>query len=238
MVKIEKILLGSVIFLDLVLVGVDKCLATPTGLNNIPTADVAPENILVLQQFSTYADNKLPVHSLGAKFGLGEFQLGGFVQGIEIGVDGQFASTTKPRAATAGQAKYRLELIKETTALGIGIANITGEKHQDLFPYVVLSHNFRLFRLHAGYKWPTDNQGGFWGIDVPLKQLVTQDITLRTDLIHFNDRRHVLGSLGFIWVLPWNFLLESWVSLPSNGDKRAFTLKFDYVIDFPKLFGR
>ena len=219
-------------------VGLNESWSTPTGLNNIPTADVAPFNVLVLQQFSTYADEKSPVHFLGVKFGVADFELGGFAQGMEVGVDGQFGPTTKPRVATAGQAKYRLELIKGTTAAGIGIANITGEKHQDLFPYAVLSHDFGSFRFHGGYKWPTDDQGGFWGIDVPLKKLLGHDITLRTDLIHIQDRRHVLGSMGFIAALPWNFLLEAWGSFPSDGDTRSFTLKFDYVIDFPKLFGR
>ena len=237
MVVIRRSLVVLAIVVFFTLVGVDECWSTPSGLNNIPTADVAPANVLVLQQFSTYADDKLPSHSLGAKFGLPQFELVGFTQGVEVGVDGQFGPTSKPRAATAGQAKYRLELIKGTAA-AIGVANITGEKHQDLFPYAVLSHDFGPLRFHGGYKWVTDNQGGFWGIDIPLKKLLVQDITLRTDLIHIQDRQHVLGSIGFIWSLPWNFLLESWVSFPSDGDKRAVTIKFDYVVDFNKILGR
>lgn len=151
-------------------VGLNESWSTPTGLNNIPTADVAPLNVLVLQQFSTYADERSPVHFLGARFGLADFQIAGFRQSLEVGGDGQFGPTSKP----AGQAKYRLELIKGTTATSVGVANITGEKHQDLFPYAVLSHDFGPLRVHAGYKWPTDDQGGLWCIDIPLKKFLVQ----------------------------------------------------------------
>ena len=43
--------------------------ATSTGLNNIPTADVVPENVLVFQFISDVAHNNGPVYTTGFKYG-------------------------------------------------------------------------------------------------------------------------------------------------------------------------
>jgi len=42
--------------------------ATATGLNNIPTADVVPEKVLVLQYYGNFASGAGPDHFLGFKY--------------------------------------------------------------------------------------------------------------------------------------------------------------------------
>ena len=55
--------------------------ATSTGLNNIPTADVVPENVLVFQYFSELGNDNVPDHFAGFKYGL--------MKNVEIGLDGR-----------------------------------------------------------------------------------------------------------------------------------------------------
>lgn len=46
--------------------------ATPSGLNNIPTADVTPANVLVIQQFSNSGSDQQSLYQFGFKYGLAE----------------------------------------------------------------------------------------------------------------------------------------------------------------------
>ena len=55
--------------------------ATSTGLNNIPTADVVPDKVLVFQYFSDFGTDNVPDHFVGFKYGL--------MNNIEIGLDGR-----------------------------------------------------------------------------------------------------------------------------------------------------
>jgi hypothetical protein len=47
-----------------------------------------------------------------------------------------------------------------------------------------------------------------------------------------NDRKDWLASAGFITTLPGPFLLESWVSFPSDGRDPITTVKLNLVIKF------
>jgi hypothetical protein len=40
------------------------------------------------------------------------------------------------------------------------------------------------------------------------------------------------GVLGALDRIARNMALESWVSLPSNGEKEVYTVKLNYVIKF------
>src|SRR5438876_7687736 len=44
--------------------------ASSSGLNNIPTADTAPNLTLVVQEYSTYGAQRRPDHIAGFKFGI------------------------------------------------------------------------------------------------------------------------------------------------------------------------
>ncbi len=74
----KKLLVYVVLFSFFVTVPV---WATSTGLNNIPTADVVPEKVLVFQYFGNIADDNKPDHFTGFKYGL--------MKNVEIGLDGR-----------------------------------------------------------------------------------------------------------------------------------------------------
>ena len=60
-----------------------------------------------------------------------------------------------------------------------------------------------------------------------------RDLTLRSDLIETNDQHDTTASVGFIYDLGKNFLVESWMSFPSeSGKEDTLTIKLNYVIKF------
>ena len=68
-----------------VLFAAQVCWATPSGLNNIPTADVVPEKTLVFQGFAEVGKDNKPDWFAGFKYGL--------IENLEVG--------SKPRLNTA-----------------------------------------------------------------------------------------------------------------------------------------
>jgi hypothetical protein len=198
--------------------------ATPTGLNNIPTTDVVPKDILVLQTWAVLADD------------------------AEVGLD--WKANHDPHGHVAFQAKYAFGLGDDAWKGVIGIANVSGEtQHQGhVFPYAATSYDLEAFRLHLGYTTQHDNEGVFAGADKTVSFL-DRDLTLRADAIQVNRRDDILYSAGFLYDLrppggeirpglkgAWdkltkNLLLESWVTAPSTGSA-SLTLKLNYVIEF------
>jgi hypothetical protein len=87
-------------------------------------------------------------------------------------------------------------------------------------------------RVHFGGTGQDNNEGFFGGIDKTFSFL-DRDLTLRSDIIQANDQHDTTTSVGFIYNLGNNFLLESWMSLPSeSGKEDVFTVKLNYVIKF------
>ena len=199
--------------------------ATATGLNNIPTADVVPEKVLVLQYYGNFANGAGPDHFLGFKYGP--------VENVEIGLDGRVFSTEGERDEfTAAQGKIRFELGQDL-AVAAGVANLGDRARAGReFPYAVLSGDFGFFRAHLGGTVQKDNEGFFGGIDKTIK-LFERDFTLRSDLIQVSDGDDIVASVGFLYDLGRNVLVESWVSFPSDSSQEdVFTMKFDFVVTF------
>lgn len=193
--------------------------ATPTGLNNIPTADVVPQNVLVLQGFSRFGAERKPSWFAGVKYGP--------AQNLEVGID----DTVGGLGASAGlvfQAKYRLPLA-EATAVALGAANLSGDtdRNGETFPYLAASHHFSTFNGHLGYSWQRNNRAWFVGGD----KAVGPRLTLRADWIQANDGRDSIASLGFISPVSPRWLVESWASFPTAaGAERDYIVKLDYVV--------
>jgi hypothetical protein len=180
---------------------------TASGLNNIPTADVVPAGVLVLQQFTNFGSDQETLAHLGFKWGP--------AKNWEIGLDKRiYASGSGAGVGGAGgmpagpwvfQAKYRYAAPGGRTAASLGVANV-GEDSDvagDPFPYAVLSHD-------AG----------------PAR---------RADWIQANDQDDSVTSFGFIRPITGPWLIEGWISFPSeSGVANTFTLKLDYVIEFGK----
>ena len=198
--------------------------ATSTGLNNIPTADVVPERVLVYQFFSNLGNNSKPDHFTGFKYGL--------LKNIEIGLDGRVFPEKAKEENLVAQGKIRFEL-SPSLAIAGGITNLGNRaKAGRESPFGVLSKDFGFLRAHFGGTAQRGNQGVFAGIDKTFKFL-DRDLTLRSDLIQTNDRQDTTTSAGFIYDLGRNFLLESWVSFPTeSGKEEVATIKLNYVFTF------
>jgi hypothetical protein len=203
--------------------------ATSTGLNNIPTADTPPDRVLVLQQFSTWGDERQPDYSAGFKMGLRPWG-----QRFEWGLDGHLAPDEAGPAVF--QVKYALQPWEKLPTLGLGAANIAvtsddRDRTGQAFKFAVLTHDFKLLRAHAGFGLQQGNDAAFFGLDKTVK-LFERDLMLRTDIIQIDDQDQWLGSAGFIYFAHEMFAIESWVSQPLDHGKPSFTLKFDLIFKF------
>ena len=201
------------------LLSVTSVWATPSGLNNIPMADVAGLGDLVLQGFSNFGQGEEPAWFAGLKYGP--------AKDWELGVDTELSGPGFPGGLTL-QMKYRARLSSQS-ALALGAANISDSrsKHGEVFPYAVASADLGGARGHLGCSWQDHNNAWFLGLDGP----VGRKVTLRADRIQTANRRESLTSLGFIAPVKGPWLVEGWASLPTaSGAETTFTLKFDYVI--------
>jgi hypothetical protein len=139
----------NAVFVVILLCGlVGVAFGSPSGLNNIPTADVAPHQVLVLQGYTSFGSDTQPTWFAGFKYGAAE--------NIEVGIDGRLAGpghSTDP----ALQLKYRFA-VDPGTAIAVGVANLTADtgRNGDSFPYLVVSHDFGPLCGHAGYSFPTE----------------------------------------------------------------------------------
>ncbi|MHC4364649.1 MAG: hypothetical protein ACYSTJ_04190 [Planctomycetota bacterium] len=218
--------------------------ATSTGLNNIPTTDVVPENVLVFQTWGNFAGGEHPEQFVGFKYGL--------FKDMEFGVD--WKANDQPHGHAMLQAKYAFDIEPDLLRGVVGFAELSDnrEHNGEWFPFGATSLDFKTFRLHFGYAGQPHNERFFGGIDKTVSFL-DRNLMLRFDGIHINDKEDMLFSAGFLYEL-WphdggegtqdsgvpgaldsiarNMALESWVSLPSDGEKEVYTVKLNYVIKF------
>jgi len=213
--------LGLVVLLVVILgVGLTAvpALASPTGLNNIPTADVVSQDVLVLQSWSNFDGET----SWFAGFKVGP------AENWEVGLDGQIGGPGSGGGLTL-QAKYKIPL-QQGARLALGMANISGnrDRHGDVFPYAVASIPLgKQANGHIGYSLQSDNHALFLGADAT----VSESLTLRSDWIQTNDGSESMWSLGFISPLSKNLLVEGWGTFPTaTGTETNYVVKVDYVI--------
>src|SRR5689334_20259808 len=142
-----------------------QLLATPSGLNNIPTADTAGQGEYVFQAFSNFGEGRRPDNNLGFKTG---FNVLG--QKLEVGLDGRI--TPDKGGPAVGQVKYAATL-QPGTQLAVGVANIAfrsqdRDRAGNPFKYFVVTQKFQeaeAFRFHGGYGFQTDNDSFILGVD-------------------------------------------------------------------------
>jgi hypothetical protein len=192
--------------------------ASPSGLNNIPTADVAPPDILVLQSWANFDGDTS--WAAGLKYGPAE--------NWEIGFDGGLTGGGSGGGLTF-QAKYRMPL-ENGARLALGLANVSDDRdrHGEFFPYAVASLPLgKRASGHLGYSFQSDNRALFLGADAT----VSNSLTLRSDWIQTDDGNESVASLGFITPLTPRWLVEGWASFPTaEGAETGYTLKVDYVV--------
>jgi hypothetical protein len=210
-------------------------LATPTGLNNIPTADTPGDREIVFQAFADFRDEVHNSYWIGFKGGLRPWN-----QRLEYGADGRLGDGD-PSAAVL-QFKYAIafkELFKSENNLplaAVGVANLalTSEDRDDIgqpATYLVATQDFDWFRATAGYQFQHQNDAAFFGFDTTF-ELFDRDFMLRTDYRQIDDQDQWLGSVGFIYFIDEHFALESWASFPFESGEPIFTIKLDVIFKF------
>ncbi len=229
-----RLSLRAVLAVGLGAVASPALFATPTGLNNIITADTPANRQIVLQLFYTTDGERQDDLWVGFKGGL-HFDLDEPVTlRFEYGLDSRVAdSDTGP---TVAQFKLAGDFGEGLPSLGVGAANIgfSDSERDDAgqpFPYAVISQDFKIFRAHAGYGVASDNQAAFFGVDRGFDIGQTR-FTPRFDITQIDDQDQWLGSAGFIWELTQHIAVEAWASLPFEHGDTTFTLKVDFGFRF------
>jgi hypothetical protein len=210
--------------------------ATPSGLNNIPTADTTPQGTLVFQAFGTVggeADD--------------DFNLG-FKTGIDLGpLDMEFGADSHISPGDAGpvtlQAKLALPLGDKLPTIAIGSANTTfssadANRAGETFGYFVVSQDLCYLRGHVGCGLQDGALLPFLGFDKTFTRESfgmsgeSRDLfTLRTDMIQQQDSDW-LYSAGVLVPVIDHIVFETWANLPGNGDDASLTLKLNIVFGF------
>jgi hypothetical protein len=125
---------------------------------------------------------------------------------------------------------------KRSTKFAVGSANIAltadnRDRTGHPFTFGVVTHDFGLARITAGYGFQKGNDAAFVGLDKWLAPMGT-DLQLRGDLIETDGGSNQMGSLGFLWVFHRYFALEAWGSQQIDGGTPVWTLKLNIVHNF------
>ena len=203
--------------------------ATSTGLNNIPTADTPPDRTVVIQTFTNLRDEQQADFVAGFKMGLRPLD-----QRLEWGLDGRLGENDTGPAVF--QVKYALQPWEKLPTFAVGAANIavTSDDREEVgqaFKFLVVTHDFDLFRAHAGFGFQHENDAVFFGLDKTI-EVFGRDLMLRSDFIQIDGADQWLGSGGFIYFLHENFAVESWMSVPFESGEPIFTLKLNFIFEF------
>ena len=199
------------------------------------TADTAPHLTLVIQEYSTFGADRKPDHAAGFKFGVDPWVKSEWRNRFEGGVDGHFAPGDAGPAVF--HAKYATQPRPDWPSLGLGVANLAvTENNRDRggqpFSYAVLSHDFKFLRLHGGYGLQTHHHNSaLLGVDKTFK-VFDRDLVLRADAIQIERQHNWAASVGGLYALHKNFVLESWMTQPIHNSPPSFTVKFNLVIPF------
>jgi hypothetical protein len=198
--------------------------ATPSGLNNIPTADTVPHRTVALQAFDTFGEGDHDF-SVGFKTGWSVEPLN-----FEWGLDSHLA----PNPAGPLYFQTKVGFAPWTDGLmALGVANVAltnTSRSGDPFTYLVLTQDLKLARLSLGYGLQTDGNTLLLGVDRTWKVL-DRNFNLNADLVQTGDESGWLASVGFKVDLMKNIVLEGWANLPDEGDV-SFTAKINYIFKF------
>ncbi len=241
--RIHSVSYGLLVVICILLVG-HSAFGSSSGLNNIPTTDIVPEEVLVFQTWANAGYNRYTQNFVGFKYGL--------FKDIEIGLDWKANDATHCHAMFQG--KYAFDIDGDALRGVVGIADLSDHKKHngEVFPYSALSLDLEKVRLHFGFAAQPHNEAFFGGFDKTV-DFLDRDLQFRFDGIHINDMEDMKLSAGFIYNLApktktnstpssglgkflsditKNMLIESWVTMPTTGNQEVYTVKLNYVIKF------
>jgi hypothetical protein len=216
--------------------------ASPTGLNNIPTTDTPGHRLIVIQAYFTSdgADVNNAFAAFKGGLDLSEFGLASLR--FEYGVDGRLGDTGA--GPTTAQFKIATDptvwadngALDWTPSIAVGLSNLafTSADRNDAGqpnPYLVLTKDLSIFRVHTGYAFASDNPAAFFGFDRAFNLGQTR-FSPRFDITQIDDQAQWMCSAGFIWELNKRVAIEAWISQPFENGQTMFTLKFDFGFSF------
>lgn len=199
-------------------------LATPSGLNNIPTADIVPHRTVAVQAFDTFSPGDHDFW-MGFKTGWDFSPLH-----LEWGLDSHLAPDS------AGPLLFQTKIGFSPWADGkiaIGVANVgltATSRAGDPFTYAVLTQDLKFARLSVGYGLQTDANTALIGLDRTWK-VFERNLNLNVDLVQTGDQSGWLTAVGFKYDLSKHIVLEGWANLPDEGDASVMA-KINYVFTF------
>ena len=239
----------------LLLATVSAAFATPSGLNNIPTADTTPQGVFVLQGFTTIGNNRDADFNLGFKTGIDLKAVK-----LELGLASHLVPGKGGPVELHG--KVAVPLGEGLPVIAAGAANISvnsadRRRAGDTFAYFVVSQDFHWFRAHAGLAVQDSQPLPFFGFDKTFriaKDAPASDgksvrgkggkpaarhsepeyrdlFTLRTDAIQMPNHDWLLSAGVLVPVCKW-FVFETWGNFPTDGSDASLTLKANFVFKF------
>jgi len=210
--------------------------ASPSGLNNIPTADTCPEQTAVFQTWEGFGGGEHAENWIGVKYGL--------IKNAEIGAD--WRTTGDPNRDPQFQAKYTVDVGEALPLLAVGIANVTADRTRngDPMPYGVLTYGVRdWFRVHAGYGFEAHNEGAFGGLDRTFK-FAGVNVMLCGDVIQCDGRDDALLAPGLkigpaaddipgvLGMILKHTAFETWSTLNTSGEAETYVAKLNLIVGF------
>lgn len=219
-------------------------MATYTGNNNTPSADITDEGTTILYAYGQWGNGKFDDgHYFGISYGLFDI--------LEIGTDWRLTEDDDFRHDPTFDIAFRYDLGGEdkcdcggecgdecggcwmdSTGLAIGVYNINFDEDLEgnFIPYLVYTHDFEGFRGSLGYSFEEDNGAIFAGFDAP-----TGDATVMGDWTQTNDGGDWDATIGFDMPFEWfddNWSFCSFILFSSNDDEPdVWHVEFSYTFD-------
>ncbi len=198
--------------------------ATPSGLNNIPTADTVPDRTVAVQAFETFSS------------GTDDFWIG-FKTGwdfspvhLEWGLDSYLSPD--PTGPLYFQTKLGIEPWQGGKfVIGVASVGLTDTSRAgDPFTYAVLTQDLKLARLSVGYGLQTDSNTVLLGLDRTFK-VWDRNLNLNADLVQIRNESAWMPAVGAKYDLTKHIVLESWVNFPEDADTSVMA-KINFVFTF------
>lgn len=206
------------------LAAVGSAFATPSGLNNIPTADTVPHRTVAVQAFDYFSPGSDDFW-MGFKTGWDFSPLH-----LEWGLDSHLSPD--PAGPLFFQTKVRFSPW-EGGDVAVGVANVAltdTRRAGDPFTYAVLTQDLKFLRLTVGYGLQTNGNTLLLGVDKTWK-VFDRDFNLNADLVQINDESGWMPAVGAKYNLHKHIVLESWVNFPEDGDTGVMA-KINFVFTF------
>lgn len=210
-----------------------SALGTPTGLNNIPTAETIDHRTVAVQFFSSFGgSNQFATSGPGKTSDWVGFKTGWDFKPLHLewGLDSVLG--TGYSGPLLFQTKARIQPWQDGMfALGIaGVALMDTKRAGDPFTYAMLYHDFHVVRLHAGYGLQTNGNSHLFGVDRTWK-LFDRNFNLNADIVQSRNQHGHIAALGAKYFLSKHIVLEAWANFPDR-DRVSAIAKINYVFTF------